>query len=157
MTPNPLDQTTLWTSRWSEEMLRDCQHAQQSITLVAHSIVTPLPKQTGAWPNLWRFLTTQRANQPTLEVYLSAQTSSHPATRTNNRSAEILHKAGAICHLVPPPNILHAKCVIIDNFITWIGSGNMTQAAHSHNHEVWLRHPETAIALDLKFRLKTWE
>jgi phosphatidylserine/phosphatidylglycerophosphate/cardiolipin synthase-like enzyme len=142
--------TSLHLQEWSRAMLNDIREARHTITIAAHSFLVPIGTARTSWLDTWETLIQKSAAGIYVSIYLPAPLLSHPATLNNVHAATKAHRNQIRCTLLKPPNVLHAKFAIIDNHVTWIGSGNMTSAAHHHNREVWLRCDNTAIAAELQ-------
>ena len=137
---------TLHAAAWASRLARDIANASDRVTISALSMLHPTPTARGPWPELYNALITARARAIRVEMFLAAPQAPHPATRQNATTAAHAHERGITVHLIPGPRLLHAKCCIIDDAITWIGSGNLTAAACGPNHELYGRIESQAIA-----------
>jgi phosphatidylserine/phosphatidylglycerophosphate/cardiolipin synthase-like enzyme len=140
---------SLHLEEWSPALLADLRAAQHTITIAAHSFMVPIGAARTSWLQTWETLIEKSNQYCAVNLYLAAPLLSHPATLNNVHAATKAHKHGIRCTLLKPPRVLHAKFAVIDNHLTWVGSGNMTAAAHHHNREVWLRCEKLAIASEL--------
>ena len=134
---------------WALKIAEDTEQARHTITLTALSCQPPRRlAQTGLSP-LWLSLVSAAARGKAVTLILPASSKTHPATAYNNGTALRAAALGIKTKLIPLPRLLHAKTVLIDEAISWIGSGNLTAAAASHNREAWLRSTEEHIAVQL--------
>lgn len=131
---------------WAQEIAADCAQAQRSITISAISLQPPRQITEMPWPQLWKswILAAQRGVM--VSIFLPSVSRAHPATAYNAAAALTAFNAGMRVRFVPQPHLLHAKTVILDENIVWIGSGNMTAAAAHHNHELYCRFQNHEIA-----------
>lgn len=127
------------TAGWAAAIARDVVAATESVTLSALSLLPPRVRQKGDMATLCHALNAAARRGVTVRLILPAPTKAHPATSRNATAAEWARAAGCQVHLRPLPGLLHAKTALIDNLIAWVGSGNLTTAAASHNLECWLR------------------
>lgn len=126
-------------ARWAERLAVDISQARHSILLTALSIHAPRRDDQSPLALLWRAMRQALAAGAELQIIMPAPCKQHPAAWQNAATAENIHKLGGQVHLLPPARLLHAKTVAIDDSIAWIGSGNWTAAAASHNHEIYAR------------------
>jgi phosphatidylserine/phosphatidylglycerophosphate/cardiolipin synthase-like enzyme len=137
---------------WAEPLALDCEAALSHITISSMSLHAPRGATRTAYARLWRAWCNAAARGVRVAIYLPQQTATHPATLQNNSSATAAHANGIAVHFVPAPRLLHAKSVLIDQSICWIGSGNMTMAAAQANHEIYVRFHSRDIAADIAHR-----
>lgn len=130
-------------------MLADLNAAETSITITALSINAPLPSTVGALGAFWVAIELAARRGIAVQLITAAPCLTHPATRYNGNAARFAHSRAIGAHLIHLPRLLHAKTALIDQSISWIGSGNFTQAAMTRNHEAYIRctDPSTAKAL----------
>lgn len=134
---------------WADRIAADVDRASMLITLSALSFAIPRKPGLTGQPRLWAALCDAVERRVSVSIYIPAMTPSHPATAHNNSAAYIASRAGMSVIQVPMPRLLHAKTVQIDAEISWIGSGNFTTAAASHNFEAWIRTTDRATAAQL--------
>lgn len=134
---------------WVPPLVADLAAAQVSIVVSSLSLHPPRARRVGNIGQLWQAITDAAARGVAVAFYMTRPTSSHPATSFNAAAAATLHAAGVAVHLLPPARLLHAKTVSIDNQIAWVGSGNWTAAAATHNREAYLRAASPALAVRL--------
>lgn len=134
---------------WARELAADILRAEYSVTLSALSLQPPRRVTDSGISVLWEALVSASARRCRVSLILPASAKTHPATAGNNAAAGWANKFDMHTYLLPLPRLLHAKTALIDERISWVGSGNLTAAAANHNHEAWTRTdaPETAIAL----------
>lgn len=135
---NPPENTTLHFA-WSEPMAADIARARRSVIVTAlsmHPLRNAKASRLGA---LWDSLRAAVASGARVDVILPTPSNTHPATLQNGSAAAALAAFGARCHYTHPANLLHAKTVAVDSCLIWIGSGNWTAAAATHNHEAYVR------------------
>lgn len=149
-------QTTpeLYLADWARMMTIDANQAKSSIAISALSCLPPRASKHGDWPALWQSWIDAAARGVRVELYLPAPLKSAGATITNQKTADTAQRHGIACHLIPGPNLLHCKSMVIDQLIIWIGSGNFTAAAANHNHEAYMRHRCPSMARQMQDR---WE
>jgi len=140
---------TLHTTRWAAAIAQDTSKAAASVTMTALSMLPPRRKQQGDLALLLAACAAARDNGCAIEFIIAAPSRSHPATLRNHESAEWLNKQGFGTVLVPLPGLLHAKTALIDRATAWVGSGNLTHAAATHNHECWMRSTESNVVAEL--------
>lgn len=131
---------------WALEIADDCTRANNSIIISALSLQLPKANAETPFSKLWKAWIEAEVKGVSVEFFLAAPTKAHPATTHNGLCAEKLFDSKIITRFVPQPNLLHAKSVIIDRCICWIGSGNMTAAAAHYNHELYVRFVSPEIA-----------
>jgi phosphatidylserine/phosphatidylglycerophosphate/cardiolipin synthase-like enzyme len=134
----PTDETQLHLF-WAAPLAADIAAARESVTITALSFQPPRRKHSGALAVLWNAIAAAIANGATVTVVLPAPNRTHPAAAFNAIAATALHALGARSRLINSTRLLHAKTAVIDKRILWIGSGNWTTAATTHNHEAYLR------------------
>jgi phosphatidylserine/phosphatidylglycerophosphate/cardiolipin synthase-like enzyme len=141
---------------WAEALRRDVLDSQASIVISALSMLPPRLKQLGPWGQLWAALLHAAERSVRIEVSLPAVMRAHPATSSNATTARYLHQHHITAHLIPGPRLLHAKQVVIDGIICWLGSGNFTAAACAHNHETWCRIESAAFGEKIQNRIREY-
>jgi len=124
---------------WQQALIDDIAAAHHSIKLCAMSMLPPRQSQHGPWTDAFAALASQASNGVDVHLTLPAPHRAHGATSRNAHAATAAHAAGWRVTLLPGPRLLHAKLIIIDEGISWIGSANLTTAAWSHNHERYVR------------------
>ena len=139
---------------WAERMAADIAGALDHILITTLSIQKPTQMVHGSYAKLYQSLLDAAKAGVETHLYLPASHKSHPATLKNNGMANELAKAGVQVHQIRVSHLLHAKTCVIDNKISYIGSGNWTAAAANHNHEGYIRAVCEKLALDIKAR---WE
>ena len=154
-TPAPtLEQTTqLWLEEAALQITADIARAKLSVTLTTLSILSPSKHAAGAHARLWEALQDLNARGVNLHIYTNRPTPAHPATLNNLREATKLTSTRTFLHWIRPGRLLHAKAWCIDHQILWIGSANLTAAAHNYNAETWIRLDSTADAVRFHFWL----
>jgi len=137
-------------ANWPLLMAADINTAKHSIRASALSMLPPVDTKRGPWPELWSAYLAAIDRGITVDVWLAAPQSAHPATRANGNAARYAHAHGIGIHQINGPRLMHAKCCLIDLTTVWIGSGNLTAAACGPNHEFWLRviSPTLAVKID---------
>lgn len=132
------------TPEWADKLADDIGDADFCVTLTAVSYLHARKLQGTPHARLCAALFSASARGRHVTVILPASSRNHPATSQNNSQAKYLHDHNVNVHLVPMPNLLHAKTALIDNRIAWSGSGNFTAAACNHNHELYMRTDDLA-------------
>lgn len=146
MTPPTIQ---LVTESWALLLAADIAQAEQCITISTLSLQPPRRVTDSGISVLWEALVSASARRRRVSLILPASAKTHPATAGNNAAASWADKFDMHTYLVPLPRLLHAKTALVDERISWVGSGNLTAAAANHNHEAWSRTtaPEAAIGL----------
>lgn len=124
---------------WALRIADDINEAERAVLMTALSFLPPRTLKLDAFCKLWIAIAAAADRGVAVQVALPMPALAHPATLRNDTAAAALRAAGAVVVLVPTINLLHAKTVVIDARIAWVGSGNMTAAAAHHNRECWLR------------------
>jgi phosphatidylserine/phosphatidylglycerophosphate/cardiolipin synthase-like enzyme len=124
---------------WPAQLLHDITASNRHIVISALSFLIPTEKQKGPWPDCYQALVDAAARGVRVDVHIPPPSRSHPATARNAASAEQLHREGIKVTFHQGPRLLHAKQLILDHLVVWIGSANMTCAAFAHNHEAMCR------------------
>lgn len=145
--------TTIHTD-WAPPLTQDIGYAQHSIYITVLSMHTPRHSTDSKYCKLFENLKAAIKRGLIVHVALPAASKTHGATLMNTGTLNELASIGATVHSIPMPNLLHAKTVLIDENIVWIGSGNWTAAAAHHNHEIYNRTESHYIARVLA---KHWE
>ncbi|MEO6639416.1 MAG: phospholipase D-like domain-containing protein [Ginsengibacter sp.] len=135
---------------WTLQLAHDLNAAKYDIHISALSMHTPNRALGTHLARVVQAMLDAPTRGVMVHVYLPAASQSHPATLKNNSTAERLHANNIHAHLIPLPNLLHAKQCAIDDTIGWCGSGNWTQAAAVHNTEAYLRAESTDIAQEIR-------
>lgn len=143
-----MENTTLHFA-WAQPLAADLAAARSRIVCTALSLQPPRNPTQSNLCALWDSLQTAIANGARVTFLLPAPSASHPATRMNNTAAAALQTIGARFVMLSPVHLLHAKTVAIDDTIAWIGSGNWTAAAATHNHEAYIRTTAPQLAYQL--------
>ena len=143
--------------QWAMPMATDCAAARLSITASALSLHALRRPSETPFGHLWAAWQCAAARGCTVDFFLAAPSKNHPATAQNLTAGGILRSAGMRAHFVPQPRLLHAKTLIIDARIVWIGSGNFTAAAAHHNHEIYCRFESPEIAQRIAARWQSIE
>lgn len=141
--------TTTHHANWAVDLADDISKAQRSIIITALSFLPPRVLKLDPMTRYWLALADAAKRGVAIQVALPAPHVSHPATLRNDAAVGELRKLGAVAVLVPPANLLHAKTICIDSLIAWVGSGNMTTAAASHNRECYLRTDDARAVAEL--------
>jgi phosphatidylserine/phosphatidylglycerophosphate/cardiolipin synthase-like enzyme len=143
------EETRLIADGWAHQLAADIAQAEHTVTLSALSLQPPRRVTDSGISALWESLVMASARRRRVRLILPASAKTHPATAGNNAAAGWANKYGMHTYLIALPRLLHAKTAMIDERISWVGSGNLTAAAANHNHEAWIRAtgPETALAL----------
>lgn len=137
---------------WAHEIAADCNAARSEITISSLSLSPPRAPSLAPMSALWRSWADAAARGVKVLIVLAAPCKIHPATAYNSGAAERAHAAGLAVRFVPQPRLLHAKSVLVDGRICWVGSGNMTTAAATHNHELYIRFESPEIAARIAAR-----
>jgi phosphatidylserine/phosphatidylglycerophosphate/cardiolipin synthase-like enzyme len=137
---------------WATELAHDCTQADDTITISALSLQPPRHPNGLPFSVLWQSWLDAAARGVSVQFFLPSPSPIHPATARNATAARTAWENGMCTRFVPQPNLLHAKSVIIDTRIVWIGSGNMTTAAAHHNHEIYIRFLSPEIAKRISHR-----
>lgn len=124
---------------WASDVADDINAARQSVSLTALSVLPSSRSHFSAWGALWGALIAAPRRGCYVRVIVPMPSPAHPATARNAAAGIIMTRAGITVHLVHGPDLLHAKTILIDDRIAWVGSGNLTNAAATRNHEFWLR------------------
>lgn len=140
---------------WALEIAKDCKEAESSISISAISMFPPLRNADGDFCHLWQSWCEAAARGVSVDFFLPAAMQAHPATLRNHSAARMAYERGMNTHVVQGPRLLHAKSVIVDHRIVWIGSGNMTAAAAGMNHEFYVRFEHHEIAERLRTYLNS--
>lgn len=141
--------TRFVSAEWPRHIALDIADAKHTIIASALSCQPPRRIATTGLSPLWLALVSAAARRRRVVLILPASTRTHPATAHNNTTAQTAAAVGITVSLVPMPRLLHAKTVSIDGRISWVGSGNFTAAAASHNHEAWIRTEDEQTAAEL--------
>lgn len=140
---------TAHSKSWALDMVEDILHARARISITALSMLPPNREAGTPWQRYWAALRQQAAAGIDILVILPAPTIAHPATMRNGTTASILKDAAIRVALKPATNLLHAKTMLVDGAIAWVGSGNLTAAAAHHNAEMYIRTTDHRTALQL--------
>lgn len=139
----------LHTARWAAHIAADISEAADTISISALSFLPPRTTQHGDLKTLCAELIKAVSRGVSVQVIIPAPTSAHAATKRNESAAQWCKSNGIKAYLLPGEHLLHAKTVLIDKNICWVGSGNLTTAAATHNHEAWIRQTGYRIAAQL--------
>lgn len=126
-------------TKWAAEITKDIEAAEGCIYITALSMHPPKRGIESIHSQLLLAAIEAVKRGVTVNIALPASSAHHPATAQNASTMQILSMYGIKCHAIPPTNLLHAKTVMVDNEVLWIGSGNWTAAAAHHNHEMYAR------------------
>lgn len=137
---------------WAQQMTLDSNEAEHSIIISAISLLPPRSKSTLPWPRLWASWVAASQRGVHVCFILPVPASQHPATWRNAQAAEAAYKEGIQTRWVPQPRLLHAKTLVIDEKLCYVGSGNMTAAAAHQNHEFYVRFEDQEIARQIQQR-----
>lgn len=143
-------QNTTLHFAWAQPLAQDIASARHSILLTALSMHPPRSEKAGNLAAIWQAIAEAVSASVRVDVILPSPSKSHPATMFNGHAAERLHKLGAFCSWAQPGRLLHAKTCAIDQAVVWIGSGNITAAAATYNHEAYLRVESVEFAARLR-------
>lgn len=132
-------QNTTLHFAWAQPLTQDIASARHSILLTALSMHPPRSEKAGNLAAIWQAIAEAVHAGARVDVILPAPNKAHPATLFNATTADRLRQLGAFCAWAPPDRLLHAKTCAVDQTIVWIGSGNMTAAAATYNHEAYIR------------------
>lgn len=137
------------TAGWAGKIAADLKTARESVILTALSILPPRPSQHSDLATLIAEARAAAERGVMVLFVVPAPTKAHPATGRNATTARDLLASGVAVRLLNPANLLHAKTCTIDARTAWVGSGNYTHAAATHNHEAWIRttNPGAAYAI----------
>lgn len=142
--------TTIHAASWARDLATDIRAAKSTIVATALSLLPPRTIKPDDFSRLWLALADAATRGVGVTFILPAPTISHPATQRNESAAFALRSLGAAGVLVPPTRLLHAKTVLIDDAVAWLGSGNWTAAAAHHNREIYARTTDPIALLDIK-------
>lgn len=149
--------TTTHHATWARDLAADINNATRAIIMTALSMLPPRTIKTDDMSRFWLALAAATSRGVAIQVALPQPSLAHPATLRNEAAARDLAGIGAACILVPPQSLLHAKTIVIDATIAWVGSGNFTAAAVAHNRECYLRTTdERAVAELAGFHAQTF-
>ena len=124
---------------WSAPMAQDFRNAKKTILLSAlslHWARLPTENQHGQW---CAALADAARRGVDVVIVLPQPSKAHPATAQNATHAAQAFAHGIKARWVQSGRLLHCKSCVIDSEVLWIGSGNFTGAAMSHNHEAYVR------------------
>jgi len=124
---------------WAEPLAVDCSKATQRIQISALSFIPPRKPVLTPWGILWREWVNAVQRGVLVDIVLAAQVQHNAATLNNNSSAAYAAGFNITTRFVSGERLMHAKSIIIDNRIVWLGSGNMTASAAHLNHEIYCR------------------
>jgi len=120
---------------WQSLAISDCASACNQIMISALSFSVETKSTRGHFGKLWQTLALKAACGVIVRIVVPRPSKAHPATARNAGAALVAHSMGISVHFVPATNLLHAKQLIIDHRVLWVGSANLTAAAWHHNHE----------------------
>ena len=140
---------------WTTPLAADIDACESEIHLSTLSFNHPSPTKNNMLTIAITALQRAAARGVHVHVYLPAISPSHPATLQNGSAADRLHAQKITAHLIPLPQLLHAKTVSLDDAVIWCGSGNWTQAAAAHNDEAYLRVCSPTIAREMRQKLQS--
>lgn len=84
-----------------------------------------------------------------IDVLLEKSGYDEEVTQENEKVAQLLRKNRITVRFDTPETTTHAKVVVIDGHLVFVGSHNLTQAALKHNHELSLLIDDTALAREI--------
>lgn len=146
------------TPEWIKKMHENVEASTQSIYISALSMQAPAHKSITPHSKYMRAIAAACARGVRVCVWLAKPRPDIPATHANTGARQWLMAQGIECRFCDDGKLLHAKTMVIDGLLLWIGSGNMTAAAAHHNHEAYLCVSDTSAArrwLDKLHSLKT--
>lgn len=146
--------TKLLGPDWADSMAADISKAESQVIITALSVQPPKKWNKSRWTALYDSWVTAAKRGVLIKIWIPRPHNAYPATLGNMSAANKLSKEGIHCQLVRDSKLLHAKTCIVDEQITYVGSGNFTAAACNHNHEAYLRVDSRLLSLDL---LARWE
>jgi phosphatidylserine/phosphatidylglycerophosphate/cardiolipin synthase-like enzyme len=139
---------------WAEPLATDCSAARERIQISALSFSPPRKPSLTPFGLLWREWCNAVDRGLKVDIVIAAQVAHNAATLSNNSSAGFAAEQGITTRFVPPDRLMHAKSIVIDGRIIWIGSGNMTASAAHKNHEIYCRFESVEIAARIEARWK---
>lgn len=104
---------------------------------------------------LARALIDARRRGVRIEVLLEKSGYDEEVNRENEKTAQLLRNNRIDVRFDSPETTTHAKLVVIDGHLVFVGSHNLTQAALTHNHEVSLLIDDIALARETMDYLAT--
>jgi phosphatidylserine/phosphatidylglycerophosphate/cardiolipin synthase-like enzyme len=135
-------------------LLNDLSQAHESITIIMYLFKTTDYK-SGLPDHIVDMLIKKHAQgvQVSMLLNVDRENTAHGVkdsmNDTNLHTARLLEEKGIRVYLDSPHRTTHAKVIIIDKKIVYIGSHNFTQSALRYNHEVSVRIVSPAIAREL--------
>jgi phosphatidylserine/phosphatidylglycerophosphate/cardiolipin synthase-like enzyme len=135
-------------------LIKDLSQAHESITIIMY-LFKPTDYKSALPDHIIDMLVRKHAQGVDVSMLLNVDQSynTHGArdglNDTNLHAAKILEGKGINVYLDSPQRTTHAKVVIIDKKIVYIGSHNLTQRALRYNHEASVRIVSPYIAKEL--------
>ena len=125
-------------------LMKDLSHAHESIAIILYLFKTT-DYRTALPDRLVHMLVRKHAQGVDVSLLLNVDRGDTPhgmgdsLNDTNLHTAKRLEDNGIRVYLDSPRRTTHAKVVVIDKKIVYIGSHNFTQSALRYNHEVSVR------------------
>ena len=125
-------------------LMKDLSHAHESIAMILYLFKTT-DYRTALPDRLVHMLVRKHAQGVDVSLLLNVDRGDTPRgigdslNDTNLHTAKRLEDKGIHVYLDSPRRTTHAKVVVIDKKIVYIGSHNLTQSALRYNHEVSVR------------------
>ena len=141
---------TLHHHDWADALADIVAESRERITLTGLSYLFPGRSTMSAWRALHSAIALAPTRDVQVHLMLPAPSSAHPATSNNARTARQFEPYRVKVSLIAPTKLLHAKTLLADNRLACIGSGNWTQAAACHNHEVWTVTDDATVVAQLR-------
>lgn len=133
-------------------MARDLDNADSSVILTSLSFHTSRGSSISPYTTLFNALKRCSLANLQCEAFLSNPASKNQAAWRNLSSSLVLSTFGWRVHFPNAGKLLHAKSMLIDQKILYVGSGNFTHSAAHNNWECFIRtDSQSAIADYLLF------
>lgn len=141
---------TLHHHDWADALSDIVAESRSRLSITGLSYLFPNRAALGPWRQLHSNIALAPVRGISVRVMLPAPSSAHPATAQNERTAKQFEQYGVRVQLIAPTKLLHAKTVLVDDKLACVGSGNWTQAATCHNHEVWTVTDDATVVAQLR-------
>lgn len=147
---------TILFNEWASPMTGDIDAATRSVIACALSLHVPRYASETAFGKLWTSIENAAARGVEVKIILPKPSHIHPATLQNHTMAKLAFERGVRVTFATGAELLHAKAVVVDGVILWVGSGNFTGAAAHRNNELYLRTVAPAIAGKAEKMIREW-
>lgn len=141
---------TLHHHDWADALSDIVAESRSKISLTGLSYLFPSRTALGPWRALHGNISLAPVRGISVRVMLPAPSKAHPATAQNARTAKQFADYKVQVHLIAPTKLLHAKSLLVDDRLACVGSGNWTQAATCHNHEIWTVTDDPGVVAQLR-------